>query len=109
MTKRVVRNCIADWLLFAKAVHFIDSGDFHYLTEYWVSRIHEPFSLIVFRPSSGYAATGMGGVVSCGGWVRDVLEKNPFVKHIIIVGASDELIALPVHLRRGCCSTVRQR
>lgn len=32
----------------AKAVHFIDSGDFHYLTEYWVSRIHEPFSLIVF-------------------------------------------------------------
>ena len=27
---------------------FIDSGDFHYLTEYWVSRIHEPFSLIVF-------------------------------------------------------------
>ena len=32
----------------AKAVHFIDSGDFHYLTEYWVSQLHEPFSLIVF-------------------------------------------------------------
>lgn len=29
-----------------------------------------------------------------------MLEKNPFVKHIIIVGASDELIAqVPVHLR----------
>lgn len=32
----------------AKALHFIDSGDFHYLTEYWVSRLCEPFSLIVF-------------------------------------------------------------
>lgn len=31
---------------------------------------------------------------------RRILEKNPFVKHIIIVGASDELIAqVPVHLR----------
>ena len=32
----------------AKALHFIDSGDFHYLTEYWVSRLDEPFSLVVF-------------------------------------------------------------
>lgn len=31
----------------AKALHFIDSGDYHYLTEYWVSRLQEPFSLIV--------------------------------------------------------------
>ena len=40
------------------------------------------------------------GVISCGGWVIDVLEKNPFVRNIIIVGASDELISqVPVHLR----------
>ena len=32
--------------------------------------------------------------------VTDVLEKNPFVRNIIIVGASDELISqVPVHLR----------
>ena len=32
--------------------------------------------------------------------MRDVLEKNPFVRHIVIVGASDELIAqVPAHLR----------
>ena len=84
----------------AKAVHFIDSGDFHYLTEYWVSRIHEPFSLIVFDHHPDMQQPEWEGVVSCGGWVRDVLEKNLFVKHIIIVGASDELIAqVPVHLR----------
>lgn len=32
----------------SKAILFLDSGDFHYLTEYWVSRLQEPFSLIVF-------------------------------------------------------------
>lgn len=32
--------------------------------------------------------------------MADVLEKNPFVRNIIIVGASDELISqVPVHLR----------
>ena len=84
----------------AKAIHFIDSGDFHYLTEYWVSRLQEPFSLIVFDHHPDMQQPEWEGVVSCGGWVRDVLEKNPFVSHIIIVGASDELIAqVPVHLR----------
>ena len=40
------------------------------------------------------------GVVSCGGWVSDVLRKNPWVKHIIVVGASDKLISqIPEELR----------
>ncbi|WP_044080258.1 arginase family protein [Prevotella pectinovora] len=84
----------------AKALHFIDSGDFHYLTEYWVSRLQEPFSLIVFDHHPDMQEPQWNGVVSCGGWVTDVLEKNPLVRNIIIVGASDELISqIPVHLR----------
>lgn len=84
----------------AKALHFIDSGDFHYLTEYWVSRLDEPFSLIVFDHHPDMQEPQWEGVVSCGGWVTDVLEKNPFVRNIIVVGASDELISqIPIHLR----------
>lgn len=84
----------------AKALHFIDSGDFHYLTEYWVSRLDEPFSLVVFDHHPDMQPPQWEGVVSCGGWVTDVLRKNPFVRNIIIVGASDELISqIPVHLR----------
>ena len=38
--------------------------------------------------------------MSCGGWVTDVLKNNPFVRHIVVVGASDDLIAqIPVELR----------
>lgn len=83
----------------AKALHFIDSGDYHYLTEYWVSKLQEPFSLIVFDHHPDMQQPQWEGVISCGGWVTDVLEKNPFVRNIIIVGASDELISqVPVHL-----------
>ena len=59
----------------AKALHFIDSGDYHYLTEYWVSRLQEPFSLIVFDHHPDMQRPQWEGVVSCGGWVTDVLEK----------------------------------
>ena len=84
----------------AQALHFIDSGDYHYLTEYWVSKLQEPFTLIVFDHHPDMQQPQWEGVVSCGGWVTDVLEKNPFVRNIIIVGASDELISqVPVHLR----------
>lgn len=84
----------------AKALHFIDSGDFHYLTEYWVSRLREPFSLIVFDHHPDMQQPQWEGVVSCGGWVSDVLRNNPFVCNIIVVGASDELIAqIPGALR----------
>lgn len=84
----------------AKAIHFIDSGDFHYLTEYWVSRLKEPFSLIVFDHHPDMQQPQWEGVISCGGWVRDVLLKNQFVKNIIVVGASDKLISqIPENLR----------
>ncbi len=84
----------------AKALHFIDSGDFHYLTEYWVSRLQEPFTLIVFDHHPDMQQPQWKGVISCGGWVTDVLLHNHFVKNIIIVGASDQLISqIPVHLR----------
>ena len=31
-----------------EGIHFIDSGDYHYLTKFWTDKITEPFSLIVF-------------------------------------------------------------
>ena len=68
----------------AKALHFIDSGDYHYLTEYWVSKLQEPFSLIVLDHHPDMQQPQWEGVISCGGWVTAVLEKNPFVRNIII-------------------------
>ena len=83
-----------------KAIHFIDSGNYHYLTEYWVSKLQEPFSLIVLDHHPGMQQPQWEGVISCGGWVTDVLQHNPFIKNLIIVGASDKLIfQIPSHLR----------
>ena len=31
-----------------EGIHWIDSGNYHYLTKFWTDKIKEPFSLIVF-------------------------------------------------------------
>ena len=36
-----------------KGIHFIDGGNYHYLTLLWLSLIEEPFDLIVFDNQSG--------------------------------------------------------
>ena len=65
-----------------------------------MSRLQEPFSLIVLDHHPDMQRPQWEGMVSCGGWVTDVLENNPYVKNIIIVGASDKLIhEVPTHLR----------
>ena len=65
-----------------------------------MSRLQEPFSLIVLDHHPDMQRPQWEGVVSCGGWVTDVLENNPFVRNIIVVGASDELISqVPERLR----------
>ena len=32
----------------AEGIHFIDSGNYHYLTKLWTDKLRVPFSLIVF-------------------------------------------------------------
>ena len=31
-----------------QGIHFLDSGNYHYLSKFWLEKIQEPFSLLVF-------------------------------------------------------------
>ena len=83
-----------------KALHFIDSGDYHYVTKFWIERIHHPFSLVVFDHHPDMQPPVWPGVLSCGDWIADVLHTNPMLRHVVCVGTSDQLIKqLPPALR----------
>ena len=62
------------------AIHWIDGGDFHYLTEIWMRRMKEPFSLILIdnHPDDQKPAFG-GEILSCGGWVAHSRRTNPLL------------------------------
>lgn len=54
------------------AVHMIGTGDYHYISLFWLERIREPFSLVLFdnhpddQPSAFSPDT-----LSCGSWVAE--------------------------------------
>ena len=74
-----------------QAVHWIDSGDYHYLSKLWIERIEEPFSLVMLDHHPDMQTPMFGQLLSCGSWVRVALEQNPMLKQVWLIGVDDNL------------------
>ena len=72
-------------------IHFLDSGNYHYLSLLWMEHIREPFSLVVFDKHPDMLRPAFGDITSCGGWVREALETNPFLEKVYLVGIAAKL------------------
>lgn len=84
-----------------RAVHFLDSGNHHYITKFWTDRIHEDFILVVADHHPDMQPPLFNDILSCGGWVRTVLDTNPFLKEVLFVGVAPEY-ELPWEKYRIC-------
>ena len=72
-------------------LHYIDNGNYHYVSSIYLSRVKEPFSLIVLDHHPDMQRP-MFDILSCGGWIVDVLGNNEFVRDVHIIGADKKLI-----------------
>ena len=90
--KEEIRNCIAD--IPVQGIHFIDSGNYHYVTEFWLEKIEAPFCLFVFDHHSDMEKPLFGDILSCGSWILDVLEHNEMIQKVVLLGISKEQEAL---------------
>ena len=63
------------------ALHWIDGGDYHYLSDIWMRRLEAPARLVLFdnHPDDQEPAFE-GGILSCGGWVAHTRRTNPMVR-----------------------------
>lgn len=66
------------------AIHFIDSGDYHYLTKLFCDLISFPFILIAMDHHTDMQNDGFNAL-TCGNWINYVKE-NKNLKRIIIIG-----------------------
>ena len=48
--------------------------------------VKEPFELLVFDHHTDMQRPAFVGILSCGGWIREALETNENLKHVILVG-----------------------
>ena len=73
-------------------IHFFDNGNYHYMSKLWTDRVQEPFDLVVFDHHPDMQPPRFEGILSCGGWVLEVLKNNPFVQNVTLIGVADHLV-----------------
>ena len=73
-------------------IHFFDNGNYHYMSKLWTDRVQEPFDLVVFDHHPDMQPPRFEGILSCGGWVLEVLKNNPFVQSVTLIGVADHLV-----------------
>lgn len=74
-------------------IHFIDSGNYHYMTLLFLRRIREPFNLFVFDNHTDYQESAFGGLISCGGWIREAADTLSYLKSIYLIGTDPDLLS----------------
>ena len=62
----------------AEGIHFIDSGNFHYVSEFWLEKIKQDFVLVVFDHHSDMVKPMFSDILSCGSWMLNSLENNRY-------------------------------
>lgn len=73
-----------------KGLHFIDSGNYHYMTRLWLEKLQIPFRLLVFDNHTDMQPPAFAGLLSCGGWIVASLEELPLLQEVILVGPDEE-------------------
>lgn len=77
-----------------EGIHFIDSGNFHYVSEFWVEKIKQDFVLVVFDHHSDMVKPMFSDILSCGSWILNSLENNRYLKKVILIGIDEKQVAL---------------
>ena len=76
-----------------EGIHFIDSGNYHYVSRLWLQKIQQPFSLLVFDNHTDMQLPAFGGLLSCGGWIAASLEEISTLEKVILIGPDEEAYA----------------
>ena len=69
-----------------EGIHFLDSGNYHYLSKIWLDQVEEDMELLVFDHHTDMQLPMFGDILSCGGWIKTVLEHNPRVTRVWLAG-----------------------
>lgn len=88
-----IRNIFKSENVTPYGIHFIDSGNYHYMSALLTEMVKEPFSLVVLDHHPDMQPPMFGDILSCGGWVLKVLNENQFIRDVHVIGADEELIS----------------
>ena len=70
----------------AYGIHFIDSGNYHYLSRIFTSFIKEKYDLVLIDHHTDMQETAFGKILSCGSWASEVLGKDVNLRSLTLCG-----------------------
>ena len=88
-----IRNIFKNEDVTPYGIHFIDSGNYHYMSALLTEMVKEPFSLVVLDHHPDMQPAMFGDILSCGGWVLKVQNENKYVRDVHVIGADEGLIS----------------
>lgn len=71
-------------------IHYIDSGNYHYITKIITDHIDEPFGLIMYDHHTDMQRPMVSGMMSCGDWAGLALSQNENLRQLVIVGPPEK-------------------
>ncbi|WP_077324651.1 arginase family protein [Virgibacillus siamensis] len=71
-------------------LHFIGSGNYHYISYVLQSRIEKPYTLILFDHHTDTLPSPSEDLISCGSWVLNSLQQLPMLQKVFIIGAGED-------------------
>lgn len=71
-------------------IHFLDSGNYHYVTKIMTDRIKRPFTLVVFDHHTDMQKPLVESMTSCGDWALKVLKENVYLQQLILIGPDEK-------------------
>ena len=74
-------------------IHFIDSGDYHYISKIMTDFIKEPFTLVLIDHHTDMQDASLGGdILSCGNWAKKVLQENSYLQKLVLIGQEKKVL-----------------
>lgn len=59
-----------------EGIHFLDSGNYHYLTKFFLELIRQPYDLVVFDHHTDMQPPALLPLLSCGSWLLETMEQE---------------------------------
>ena len=69
-----------------QGIHYIDSGNYHYISKIITDHIDEPFGLVMYDHHTDMQIPMVPGMMSCGDWAGQALSQNKNLRQLVIVG-----------------------
>lgn len=69
-----------------QGIHYIDSGNYHYITKIITDHITEPFGLVMYDHHTDMQIPMVPEMMSCGDWARQTLIQNENLRQLVVVG-----------------------